>query len=99
MELPERAAISTITAGRLTDAGRKVGVADSTLSETLSQYVMLAVTQDDYLWKLENEDDEDDDVWGALQLASALRAGCDTFVTVDHERAKRFSSHLTMRPL
>lgn len=81
-------AVSMLTVHLVWYFGRKDGVSDATLTKVLRPYEILSLEADDYAWALANEQGRDFE--DALQVAAALRAGCDTFMTLDSKLARRY---------
>ena len=70
--------------------GRKDGVADCIIQETIENFELLDSSAADYEWALRHEEGKDFE--DALQVAAALRGGCDTFLTFDRRLAKRYKN-------
>ena len=61
--------------------GRKEQANDDFLKGVIGQNELFALLYEDYKWALANETRKDFE--DALQLAVAIRSGCETFVTLD----------------
>jgi predicted nucleic acid-binding protein len=61
----------------------------------MQDYVMIELSADDFAWAFDNA--RDDDFEDALQLAVAIRTGCDTFVTFDKQLAKNYNNLPTLK--
>lgn len=60
----------------------------------MSEFTTLPLLPEDVAWAYENIRDEDFE--DALQLAVAVRTGCETFVTFDKHLAKTYSNLPTL---
>ncbi len=69
--------------------GRQEQIADESIAEMLDDYTVVDMTVEDYVWARTYEEGKDFE--DALQLATALRTGCDTFITLDTRLAKRYT--------
>ena len=85
----EETAISALTIHLVMHFGRKEQADDAFLHATLSQSELLALTPQDYEWAASNEQGRDFE--DALQVATAIRSGCTSFVTLDTVLAKRYA--------
>ncbi len=85
----DRLAISLLSVHILMYFGRKEGVPDDRLRALIDQAILLDLTADDYDWAVANE--QGSDFEDALQLAVALRNGCDRFVTFNGKLARAYA--------
>ncbi len=85
----EETAISILTAHLVLHFGRKEQAEDAFLHAVLGENKLLALTPADYKWAANNEQGKDFE--DALQIASAIRSGCSSFVTLDTTLAKRYA--------
>jgi predicted nucleic acid-binding protein len=83
-------AISMLSAHLIMHFGRKQQIADPLLQGVIGENELLAITPEDYVWALANERGKD--FGDALQIATAIRSGCTTFVTFDASLAKAYTS-------
>lgn len=88
--IKEEAAISLLTAHLVMHFGRKEQAEDAFLHAVLGENKLIDLTPNDYKWAANNEQGRDFE--DALQLAAAIRSGCDLFVTLDTTLTKRYSS-------
>jgi len=72
--------ISTLTAHLIVHFGKKI-VSLATLKNFLSDYTLLSLEKIDFTWAFSNV--RGDDFEDALQLAVAIRHGCENFLTFD----------------
>jgi len=79
--LADDTAISILTVHLLMHFGRKQGIADELLEDVIGENELLAVTPEDYVWASLNERGKDFE--DALQVATAIRSGCKSFITFD----------------
>ncbi|HSH18020.1 MAG TPA: PIN domain-containing protein [Candidatus Saccharimonadales bacterium] len=86
--LAEPTAISMLSLHLVYHFGRKAGIQDVHLRAVLAPHELLSSQPADYEWALEHEDGVDFE--DALQLAAALRAGCERFMTLDQALARRY---------
>jgi predicted nucleic acid-binding protein len=82
-------AISLLTAHLVMHFGRKAQAEDAFLHAVLHENTLIALTPDDYKWAANNEQGKDFE--DTLQLATAIRSGCSSFVTLDTALAKRYA--------
>lgn len=87
--LDDATAISMLSAHLIMHFGRKESVDDTVLQGIINQNELLDLNPDDYMWAVANEQGRDFE--DALQIATALRFGCDDFVTLDRSIAKRYT--------
>jgi predicted nucleic acid-binding protein len=88
-KVDDTTAISMLSVHLIMHFGRKEKADDTYLEGIIDQNVLLALTPDDYQWAKSNEHRKDFE--NALQLAVAIRTGCETFVTLDQELAKAYA--------
>lgn len=81
-------ALSMLSAHLIWHFGRLQGLPDDFLTKIIDDYKLLSVTEADYNWAKHNERGKDFE--DALQVAIALKAGCDTFITLDGPLIKRY---------
>lgn len=82
-------AISLLSTHLIMHFARKEKVDDSLLENVIGENELLAITPEDYIWAVLNEQGRDFE--DALQIATAIRNGCETFVTFDSSLAKAYS--------
>jgi predicted nucleic acid-binding protein len=87
--LNEKTALSTLSVHLIMHFGRKERIEDSWLQGVIAQNELIALTAEDYAWAIRNERGRDFE--DALQLAMAVRSGCQTFVTFDAALAVVYS--------
>lgn len=81
--------ISALTAHLVVHFGQSI-VDLPILRSFLGDYTILALNESDFEWaftNMRNQDFED-----ALQLAVAIRNGCDTFITLDKDLATNYNN-------
>jgi len=83
-------AISILTVHLLMHFGRKQGIADELLENVIGENELLSITPEDYVWASLNERGKDFE--DALQVATAIRNGCKSFITFDVTLAKAYES-------
>lgn len=82
-----RTHISSLTCHIVTYvAMRRVGL--RMVEDFLQDHIILDLLSEDVLWAIENR--RNDDFEDALQVAVAIRTGCDTFYTFDAQLAKAY---------
>jgi len=81
--------ISMLTVHLIMHFGRKEQIDDGLLQGVINENELLALSYEDYDWALANERGKDFE--DALQLAVAMRAECDTFVSLDKRLARDYS--------
>ena len=86
----EETAISVLTSHLVMYFGRKEQTEDAFLHAVLNENKLLALTPKDYEWAANNEQGKDFE--DALQLSTAIRSGCSSFVTLDAMLAKRYAN-------
>lgn len=59
----------------------------------LAQYGVLDINEADYLWARANDQDDFED---ALQVACALRHGCQKFFTLDRKLVRNHQKHIAV---
>ena len=69
-------------------------IALDVLDEFLSDHIMLSLDKSDFDWAFLNC--KDNDFEDALQLATAIRHGCDKFITFDKKLVKTYSGMPTI---
>ena len=69
--------------------GRKEQANDEFLEGVIRENKLLTLIPEDYEWALVNEKKKDFE--DALQMAVAIRAGCEAFVTLDSDLAKAYA--------
>jgi predicted nucleic acid-binding protein len=82
-------AISMLSAHLIMHFGRKEQIDDALLENVIGENELLSIAPEDYVWAVLNEQGRDFE--DALQIATAIRSGCDTFVTFDVSLAKAYS--------
>ncbi len=85
----EETAVSILTAHLVVHFGRKEQAEDAFLHAVLNENKLIALTPADYKWAANNEQGRDFE--DALQLSSAIRSGCSSFVTLDIALAKHYT--------
>lgn len=65
------------------------------LRDYLSNYSLLSLTETDFAWAFDNA--RSDDFEDALQIAVAIRSGCDSFVTFDKQLAQTYDNLPTLK--
>jgi predicted nucleic acid-binding protein len=80
--------ISMLTVHLVWHFCRLENVADSVIETAIADKTIVDVTRTDYEWALRHEKGRDFE--DALQVATALRSGCDTFLTFDRALARRY---------
>lgn len=86
--------ISALT-GHLVAHFRPEGISLETIELFLKDYQMIELKPDDFTWAFDSV--RDNDFEDALQLAVAIRTGCDTFVTFDKQLAKNYDNLPTLK--
>lgn len=81
--------ISSLTGHLVMHFGRKTASVGE-LRILLTDYTMLSLTAADFEWAYTNM--RDDDFEDALQIAVAIRNGCDTFITFDKKLHNTYKS-------
>ena len=81
--------ISMLTVHLIMHFGRKEQIDDGLLQAVINENELLALSNEDYDWALANERDKDFE--DALQLAVAMRAECDIFVSLDKRLTRDYS--------
>lgn len=81
--------ISMLTVHLIIHFGRKEQIDDSLLQGVINENELLTLSSEDYDWALANERGKDFE--DALQLAVAMRAECDTFVSLDKRLVRDYS--------
>ncbi len=82
-------AISMLSVHLIMHFGRKEHIDDALLENVIGENELLPISPEDYVWAVLNEQGRDFE--DALQIAAAIRSGCDTFVTFDTSLAKAYS--------
>lgn len=85
--------ISALTGHLVWHFGRRQGLSDQIIAKHAGSYKMLPLYPSDFAWALANERGKDFE--DALQVAVALRSGCERFITLDQSLAKRYT-HLPL---
>jgi predicted nucleic acid-binding protein len=86
--LTDDTAISILTVHLLMYFGRKQGIADELLENVIGENELLSIAPEDYVWASLNERGKDFE--DALQVATAIRNGCKSFITFDATLAKAY---------
>lgn len=86
------AVTTTLSAHLAWHFGRQAGVPDDLIAGIVEPCRLIAVTSKDYYWARQNEEGQDFE--DALQVAVAIRSGCEIFVTLDRSLSKRYRQHL-----
>ena len=81
--------ISMLTVHLIMHFGRKEQIDNDLLECVINENELFALSGEDYEWALVNERGKDFE--DALQLAVAMRAECDTFVTLDKRLAREYN--------
>ncbi|MGH7195682.1 MAG: type II toxin-antitoxin system VapC family toxin [Candidatus Saccharimonadales bacterium] len=81
--------ISTLSAHLIWHFARLERIRDAVISDHIAAYQLLSLTAADYAWALRNERGKDFE--DALQVAVALNSGCQQFVTLDRQLARRYA--------
>lgn len=71
---------------------RQYKISNELLNAVISRHTMAALTAEDYAWAYKHEAGRDFE--DALQVATAVRMGCDSFVTLDRGLAKNYKRYL-----
>jgi len=82
-------AISVLSTHLIMHFGRKEKIEDVLLESVIGENYLLPITPEDYVWAVMNGQGRDFE--DALQLASAIRCGCEKFVTFDRSLAKAYA--------
>lgn len=85
----ETTVISMLSVHLIMHFGRNVRANDEFLEGVIKENELLALTPEDYEWASINEKNKDFE--DALQMAAALRVGCEVFVTLDKDLAKAYA--------
>jgi len=85
----EPSAISMLSVNLIMHFGRKEQANDEFLEGVIRENKLLTLIPEDYEWALVNEKKKDFE--DALQMAVAIRAGCEAFVTLDSDLAKAYA--------
>lgn len=85
----EPTAISMLTVHLIMYFGRKEKTNDEFLEGFIGENELFTLSPEDYSWALANEKGKDFE--DALQIAVALRMGCEKFVTLDTKLAKAYA--------
>jgi len=85
----EPSAISMLSVHLIMHFGRKEQANDEFLEGVIRENKLLTLIPEDYEWALVNEKKKDFE--DALQMAVAIRAGCEAFVTLDSDLAKAYA--------
>lgn len=85
----ESTAISMLSTHLVMHFGRKAQINDAFLHAVINENSLLALTSEDYAWAANNE--QGNDFEDALQLAVAIRAGCNSYITLDRALVKRYA--------
>ncbi len=88
-KLDDVTAISMLSVHLIMYFGRKEKANETYLNEIIDQNILLSLTSADYKWAKKNEYKKDFE--DALQLAIAIRAGCDAFVTLDQDLVNSYA--------
>lgn len=86
----DQAAISSLTGHLVVYFGKKERIDVSTALGYVVDFTMLPLEQADFDWAYTNM--RDDDFEDALQLAVAIRNGCDIFMTFDKKLHDTYKS-------
>lgn len=81
--------ISLLTVHLVMHFGRQAGIADELLERVIGENELLSITPEDYVWAVLNEKGKDFE--DALQVATAIRNRCDSFITFDTDLAKAYA--------
>jgi len=84
--------ISTLSISNCMYVIEKLGTDLAKTEAFINAYHHLSVTAEDAAWAFAHYDG--DDFEDALQVASAIREGCDVFLTLDSGLAKKYGSLL-----
>lgn len=87
--LNEATVISMLSVHLIMYFGRKEQADDSLLESMVRENELIALTPEDYDWALTNG--RKNDFEDALQVAVAIRSGCNTFVTLDKKLARAYT--------
>jgi predicted nucleic acid-binding protein len=85
----EPTAISMLSVHLIMHFGRKEQASDEFLEGVIKENELLTLLPEDYEWATVNEKKKDFE--DALQMAVAIRAMCETFVTLDNDLAKAYA--------
>ena len=83
-------AISTLSIHLIMHFGRQAKIPDSTLHKVIKSNSIISLESSDYKWAIENEQMKDFE--DALQMATATRSECETFVTLDKSLSRAYKS-------
>lgn len=86
--LNDDTAISILTVHLLMHFGRKQNIVDELLENIIGENELLSITPEDYVWASLNERSKDFE--DALQVATAIRNNCKSFITFDAALAKAY---------
>jgi predicted nucleic acid-binding protein len=89
-----RVYVSSLTIHLVVHFGKKHSSVAS-LQDLLSEFIPLGLLPEDTAWAFENTRDKDFE--DALQLAVAIRTGCDIFYTFDKKLAKNYANLPTLK--
>jgi predicted nucleic acid-binding protein len=87
--ISEVTAISILTAHLIMHFGRKAQIPDELLEGIINESELLSITAEDYVWAVLNERGKDFE--DALQLATAIRNKCSSFITFDTKLTKSYT--------
>ncbi len=90
----EKPYISALTAHLVVHFGQAI-VELPTLRKFLGDYIVLSLERTDFEWAFMNM--RGNDFEDALQIAVAIRNGCDSFATFDKDLAKNYEELLTIK--
>jgi predicted nucleic acid-binding protein len=86
----DETAISVLTVHLVMYFGRKAGIPDELLETFINENELLSITLEDYVWAVLNERGRDFE--DALQLASAIRNRCTSFITFDNGLVRSYTN-------
>lgn len=82
-------AVSVLSTHLIMHFGRKEHIEDALLESVIGANELLSIIPEDYVWAVMNEQERDFE--DALQVATAIRNSCETFVTFDSSLASAYS--------
>ena len=82
-------AVSVLSTHLIMYFGRNQHIEDALLESVIGENELLSITPEDYVWAVMNERGKDFE--DALQVATAIRNGCETFVTFDSSLASAYA--------
>lgn len=87
--------ISALTGHLVMYFGGKSGFTMDDLEEFLKDFQMVSLEEQDFAWAFANR--RNDDFEDALQVAAAVRSGCEVFYTLDQKLANDYQDLATVK--